>query len=429
MGDDAQSIYAFRGANIENILAFEERYPDAKIFRLQTNYRSTPEILTLANEVISNNERQYVKELKAVRKPFARPVVAALASAEQEAAFVASMMVALEKEGVPRNQMCVLFRATHHSQMLELELTKRGWEYDYRGGMKFFERTHIKDAVGFLRLVQNPRDQIAWMRILSMYPGIGSTTAGRIADRASSLETLAMVKTLMVEDLLTPKARMGWQEASETLATIGADTRPDAAIRTLIKSGYADYLEQEYPNWRDRLEDLEQFAVFAEKAKSIADFLDDVSLKDDFASKKEKRGQDDEDRVILSTVHQSKGLEWDVVFVIHLTDQGFPHPRAQLEENGIEEERRLFYVAVTRARRQLILSYPLVAGHDAMTMMRPSLFLEEVPDGCLERLKVSERSRPADPLDEGYEEEAIEVDAAGEKKKPRSGFLRDVSDL
>lgn len=432
VGDDAQSIYAFRGATIENILSFPERYPGSKTFRLVTNYRSTPEILRLANEVIANNTRQFPKELKAVKKPFAKPVVAPAANAEEEAAFIGSMVAALEREGVPFGQMCVLFRATHHSRALEFELMRRGISYDYRGGMKFFERGHIKDMVAFLKLVQNPRDQIAWMRILGMFAGIGPATAGRIADRTTQLTSLSLVRALPVEDLLTPRSRVGWEDVSAILRDLGNETRPSEIIRAAIKGGYSDHLEQEHENWRDRLEDLEQFATFAEKAKDVESFLTDISLKEDYGA---KRGKDEDHReqIVLSTVHQSKGLEWDVVFVIHLTDQGFPHPRAYEEENGIEEERRLFYVAVTRARRQLLLTYPAVAGYDKLTVMQPSQFLGEMDADAVERLTI-ERGGPTaqDGADGSYDDEAIELDANGDRvpaKPKKRGFLSDVSDL
>ncbi len=430
VGDDAQSIYAFRGATIDNILSFPERYPDAKTFRLTVNYRSTPEILRVANDVIANNTRQFPKELTAVKKPFVKPIVAPTATAEEEAGFIASMMGALEDKGVPHREMCVLFRATHHSQALEFELMRRGIPYDYRGGMKFFERGHIKDVVAFLKLIQNPRDQIAWMRILSMFAGIGPATAGRIADRTTQLASLSLVATLPVEDLLTPKSRIGWEEVRATLADLGKETKPASAIRALLKGGYRDHLEEEHDNWRDRLEDLEQFAVFAEKAADIETFLTDISLKEDYASKRDEKEHERDERVVLSTIHQAKGLEWDVVFVMHLTDQGFPHPRAREEENGIEEERRLFYVAVTRARRQLLLSYPAMAGYDKLTLMQPSQFLGEIGGDALERITVSGPHEAVDA--DADDEEAIELDASGERITPKPkkrGYLKDVSEL
>ncbi len=439
VGDDAQSIYAFRGATIENILSFPDRYPKAKTFRLVTNYRSTPEILRLANEVIANNTRQFPKELKAVKKPFAKPVVAPAANAEEEAAFIGSMVAALARTGVPFGQMAALFRATHHSRALEFELMRRGIAYDYRGGMKFFERRHIKDMVAFLKLVQNPRDQIAWMRILGMFAGIGPGTAGRIADRTMQLESLSHIRALSVEDLLTPKSRVGWEDASAILRDIGGETKPSAVIRAVIKGGYGDYLEEEHENWRDRLEDLEQFATFAEKATDVESFLTDMSLKEDFAAKRDK--EEHADRIVLSTVHQSKGLEWDVVFVMHLTDQGFPHPRAYEEENGIEEERRLFYVAVTRARRQLLLTYPLVAGYDKLTAMQPSQFLGEIDGDAVEHITVERGSRAAlgggmsdgaDDAPDADADETIELDANGDRvpaKPKKRGYLSDVTEL
>jgi len=183
VGDDAQSIYSFRAADIQNILDFTQDFSDAKIFKLETNYRSTPEILTLANEIISNNEKQYKKELKSHRESHVKPELHAFADGQEEAEFIAERILELRDEGVPLHEIAVLFRAAHHSQVLEMELTKRDIPYDFRGGVRFFERAHIKDVLAYLRIFQNNTDTIAWSRVLNMQTGIGPATVQSIVNK------------------------------------------------------------------------------------------------------------------------------------------------------------------------------------------------------------------------------------------------------
>jgi DNA helicase-2/ATP-dependent DNA helicase PcrA len=201
---------------------------------------------------------------------------------------------------------------------------------------------------------------------------------------------------------------------------------PSAMIRAVAASSYQQLLEREYPNWRDRLEDIEQFALFAEGYESLESFLADVSLYDDVLAKREEYGPNDDERMVLSTVHQSKGLEWDTVFILHLADGAFPNGRALAEENGIEEERRLFYVAVTRARRRLFLSYPLTMGHDSLVLNRPSQFLDEIDPRLTERIELVDAYRAKPPPDHGWNwdlsgsEDVIELDALGEPRASAS---------
>jgi DNA helicase-2/ATP-dependent DNA helicase PcrA len=426
VGDDAQSIYSFRGADIRNILAFPKLFPNTKTFRLETNYRSTPEILDLANDVISKNTEQFPKELKSVKASFAKPSVVTAVSGAQEAEFVAQRIAELHDEGTPYEQIAVLFRATFHSQALEFELMKRGIPYDYRGGMKFFDRAHIKDALAFLRIATNKDDEVAWMRVLSLQVGIGPATAVRLFERVRSLSTLDDVADDAASGL-PARAAAGWKAFLKTFGDI-LDARPSPSnlLRTVADSEYKTYLENEYPDYRDRLEDLEQIAGFAEQYPDVESFLADAALRDDIAAAGKNarilKPTDTEDgKVVLSTVHQAKGLEWDAVFVIHMTQGAFPNKRALVEGeagSGLEEERRLFYVAVTRARRDLWLTYPLSVGYGDFSFEPKSEFLQELSPRLVEEVRI----------EESYDDlPTISYDENGDPIQ-RKGLLKDIGE-
>lgn len=444
VGDDAQSIYSFRAAEIRNILNFPNQYPDTKTFRLTQNYRSTPQILDVANAVIANNIDQFPKELQATCSPHEQPCLVPAASASQEAQYIAEQVLDLHDKGVELKNIAVLFRAAFHSQSLEFELMKRDIPYDYRGGMKFFERAHIKDAVAHLRLIHNIKDGMAWMRVLKIHPGIGIVTAGKIAQLAGQCAELKDAQSLAVPG--GKKAQLGWEGFLRVLRDLlQARPFPAAYIRMLAANNdYQAYLENEYPNFRERLDDIEQFALFAEQFDEIGPFLEAVSLTDEYGA---VRGRDEveEDRLILSTIHQAKGLEWDAVFVMHLAEGSFPSARALDEDQGLEEERRLFYVATTRARRKLFLTYPVTAGYEHVEIKQPSMFIDEIPQGQYETVKLRRggfsppsygKSSFADKRsssfqDAGYDEPTIVLDDMGERvRKPApNSFLRDINEL
>jgi len=429
VGDDAQSIYSFRAANLRNILDFPKIFPDTKTFRLETNYRSTPEILNLANEIIEKNRDQFPKELRSVKKTFVKPNIVPAASAHQEAEYIAQMVLELRDQGVPLNDIAVLFRASHHSQELEVELVKRDIPYEYRGGVKFFERAHIKDVLSFLRIYSNPQDEAAWLRALNMQTGIGPALSGKIYLRACEISRPGDILKLDLDGVLEKRSATGWSDFIKIWQEIlKSDELPSNLIRSVNSSDYQNYLEAEYPNWKDRLEDLEQLAIFSEQYKDLPSFLNEISLYDDFGVLRQESGHGDDESIILSTIHQAKGLEWPIVFVINLTDQGFPNKRALMEPGGLEEERRLFYVATTRAENQLFLTYPLTSGYDNLMLNQASMFVAEIPEILLERIELEESY---DLERDGDGEKVIVWDEAGEemgKKMPRS-LLRDIDEL
>lgn len=413
VGDDAQSIYSFRAAAVENILSFPKRFPGTKVFKLETNYRSSPEILKVANAIISENREQFKKKLRPVRSALVKPTLTAFATAGEEAESIAKRILRLHNDGMTLNNISVLFRATHITQPLEMELMRRDIPYEYRGGMKFFERAHIKDILAFLRIRENPKDAMAWMRVLSLQEGIGEATAGKLLERVRGITEPNGILGIDPVQILGAKAFRGWNTFLASYRPLAGIDRPAPMIRTLVEGPYKDHLTHEFPDAESRLQDLEQFAVFAEGYTKLGDFLSEVALKDDYGAKR-TAGAPERDRLILSTIHQSKGLEWDAVFVIHMADGIFPNKRAALEENGLEEERRLFYVAATRARRELNLSYPTTSGFDILSIQNPSPFLEEIPRTLIE----SRRPTPSG------DEPVIELDRLGERQ-----LLKDVSEL
>jgi DNA helicase-2/ATP-dependent DNA helicase PcrA len=390
VGDDAQSIYSFRAAEIRNILDFRKQFPGSRMYKLETNYRSTPQILDLANDVISRNVEQFSKDLVSVKKAKAKPRIVPAPSAAREAEFVADEVERLLSEGIPAREIAVLFRATHHSQALEFELMKRSVAYDYRGGVRFFERAHVKDALAFLRIAVNVTDEAAWLRLLGIQVGIGEVSAARIFTAVRQCGSLADAAVAPVDEIVGQKVAKGWEDLRASLEAMrAAGERPADLVRAALDSPYADYLEAEFPNYAERVEDLEQLAAFAEHYDTVPDFLADITL-DSARGLSPKGTVPDVNKIVLSTIHQAKGLEWEAVFLIHLTDSGFPNRRALLEDGGLEEERRLFYVAITRAKSHLSLSYPLTAGYDSYGMESPSLFLQECDPNCVDRSLVKE---------------------------------------
>ena len=405
VGDDAQSIYSFRAADIGNILNFPKVFPGAKIFKLETNYRSTPQILDVANEVIKQNSQQYLKVLKPKLKKFVKPSLVPAASASQEAEFISQQILQLRDEGMPLNKISVLFRAAYHSQELEFELTKRDIPYEYRGGVKFFERAHIKDLTAFLKVMSNPKDEVSWRRILNLQLGIGSQMADKIFQSIKDLDCIVKCVQQDLSNILTPKSKIGWQSLInifiKDLKIERLKDLTDAAglIRALAKSDYQNYLEAQYPNWKERLEDLEQLAKFAETYADLTSFLSEITMQEAFAVERGRSNAGDEEKLVLSTIHQAKGLEWEVVFIINLVDTAFPNQKALAEEGGLEEERRLFYVAVTRAQKQLFLTYPITGNYSSMYLNTPSQFLQEISEELLEEVKLNYEGRQSQSAD------------------------------
>ncbi|MFA6424125.1 MAG: ATP-dependent helicase [Candidatus Magasanikbacteria bacterium] len=428
VGDDAQSIYSFRAADIKNILNFEEKYSDAKIFRLEINYRSHQEILSLANNVIANNRHQYPKKLKAVKENGIKPNLYPKNDQSDEASFIVKKINELIEQGTPEHKIAVLFRAAHHSQMLEMELAKAGIAYDYRGGLRFFERAHIKDVLSYLRILNNLSDTSAWLRILQHEEGIGPSAANKIISAVQKLEKIDDIKNL--GEVLGGKTQTGFNNFlkifNALLESYIPESSPGDLIQSIISSNYSDYLEAEFIDSDDRKKDLEQMATFATKHKNLSDFLAESSLQESFAHPTSNQTQtNNQKRLVLSTIHQAKGLEWEAVFIINVANDAFPNSRALAESEGLEEERRLFYVAITRAKKHLILTYPMSNEGWGSSLGGPSLFLSEISQDLIDdHSLLSYKSTVFDKNEEIQyinEDEPINI-------QPGS-FLRSIDDL
>jgi len=436
VGDDAQSIYSFRAATVQNILKFPKIYPETKIFRLTTNYRSTPEILDLANEVISKNKAQFKKELRSVQEKFSpfgrspegrkKPDLYIAPSAEDEARFVTKKILALLDAGVGPKEIAVLFRAAHHSQSLEFELGKRGIAYEYRGGVRFFERAHIKDVLAYLRIMNQPSDEAAWRRILTIYSGIGEATADKIFNEVRGFDSIEKIISHEFLFNLPERARLGWQEFKSVIKKLLEyhGQNPAELVKVLANSSYRDYLAVEHENSDDRLEDIGQLAAFAEKYETLTDFLAEAMLYEGYQTRENRGG----DRLVLSTIHQAKGLEWDSVFVINLVDGAFPNQRAAAE-GGLEEERRLFYVAITRAKRNLFLTYPELARQGALAWNAPSMFLRELDEALLAPSNGTGQAGSTPRIETGNLEYVDEEKSPIEKDWKKRSFLRSIDEL
>jgi DNA helicase-2/ATP-dependent DNA helicase PcrA len=395
VGDDAQSIYSWRGANFQNILEFPRRYPEAKVYKIETNYRSTPEILAVANQAIAANAQQFVKELVPARPSGLKPALIPCPDAEQQAAFVVQRVLELHDEGLALHRIAVLYRSHFHALELQLALTRCGIPFQITSGIRFFEQAHIKDLSAYLRLVHNPRDEPAFKRLVQLLPGIGAKGATRLwshlqpalgatgADAANWTEALSQAQTLVPK-----KARPTWSQWAETLRQLcapGLESHPGDMIRLVLEAGYEDYVKASYTHYRSRLEDLEQLAGFGGGFTSLEEFLSQLALLSGVDTEGNPAFAETEGQLRLSTVHQAKGLEFDVVFVIMLCDGLFPNHRA-VEANP-EEERRLFYVAITRAKNELYLCYPLLrfqGGYGANPAQLPSRFLGDIDPALLD---------------------------------------------
>jgi len=386
VGDDSQSIYSFRGADFENIIRFPERYPDALIFKLETNYRSTQSVLELANESILNNQRQFHKNLFAIRGTGRKPRIVPLQDELQQAEFVAQRILELRDEGVSLNDMAVLYRSHFNSMELQMELTRRGIPFSPRSGLRFFEQRHIKDVTSYLRILVNPRDELAWHRVWNLLPGIGAKTIEKLwTAMTGNGGTPRDLADERFDRLIPSRAKDDWKHFVRLMGDLTdrfEGGRPSELIDLVMESGYTDYLAANFPNSQSRQEDLSQLSNFSTMFDSTAGFLSELSLLTSVSGEDVAYGGYEDERLVLSTVHQAKGLEWQIVFVIWAADTAFPSSRSLREEGGLEEERRLFYVAITRTKDELYVCYPLItrSRRQEHLIQKPSRFIQELPE-------------------------------------------------
>jgi DNA helicase-2/ATP-dependent DNA helicase PcrA len=393
VGDDAQAIYSFRGARLGNMLDFPVRHPGCRVITLTKNYRSSPQILGLANRILAGNRAQFKKDLETDRPPGQLPAFVPLRDGDEQAAFVAQRISELSEEGTGLSDIAVLYRAHSHSLDLQVALARRGIPFIVRSGVRFFEQAHIKDILSMLRFLWNPADEISLMRLLKMFPGIGNATAAGIATnvrrRAAEMPDAAAAKSFKPE-AVRGRAEKGWS-AFQSILSLMLVTRssasPDMLIDIFVRNHYGTAIQTRYADSKARIEDIEQLQAFASRYSSLDEFLKEIGLLSNLEIDRSKTAEGGrQEMVTLSSVHQSKGLEWRVVFAIWLCDGRFPSSLALKDMAGEEEERRLFYVAVTRAKDDLYLCQPMSeTGKDRqLRILRPSRFITEI--GAFEAL-------------------------------------------
>ncbi|MDI3524510.1 ATP-dependent helicase [Kosmotoga sp.] len=385
VGDDAQSIYSFRGARFENVYDFLNR-DQTSVFKIQTNYRSTPEIVRLVNHLVPKSSLE--KQLKAVRPSGPVPVIVETWDNLEEASFVAQKINEHIEDGIQPNRIAVLYRSHFHSMELQLELDRRRVPYIVFSGPKFVETAHVKDILAFLKILQNPYDQLSWGRVLRLFPGVGIRRATQIinAIRESLGNDNEVISAL--RPFATPRVRI--ERLISLLEELNSEQSPEEVISTIYKGFYGEYMDEHFSDAKERRMDIERLIEVADRYDSIGEFLEDLAVSEKVDIEREI--VDREEKIVLSTVHQAKGLEWDVVFILAMNPGDFPHALAIMEGN-LDEEERIFYVAVTRARDYLYLirqrtgrsrpmienSYVFRSGHD---------FLTKIPEDVAERWDV-----------------------------------------
>jgi DNA helicase-2/ATP-dependent DNA helicase PcrA len=399
VGDDAQCIYSWRGADFENLMTFEDRHPGTVIHRIETNYRSTPQILQLANGVLDAQPkgRHFDKELRAARKNGQKPMVVQAIDDREQADFILKRTRHLiDDEGVSPSEIAILYRSHFHALEIQLAFSKAGIPYQITSGVKFFERQHVRDLIAFVQFVANPRNESAWNRIAVLLPKVGDKGAQKIYAAAfdhAKLMQRDFIDALATDDVKTKvskDAKDEWTSFCASLKQISDVMRtgkPESVISTAIDGWYADYMKGEYADYIDRMEELKALIGFASRFDDVAEMLSQVALMNGETS--ERHVDTPPDTVKLTTVHQSKGLEFDIVFVIGVADGMFPGRRA-IEADDVEEERRLFYVAVTRAKNELYICYPKVATRAGPggLLLTPSRFITELSPDLYDPLRI-----------------------------------------
>ncbi|HAA85504.1 MAG TPA: ATP-dependent helicase, partial [Kosmotogaceae bacterium] len=379
VGDDAQSIYSFRGARFENVYDFLNK-KETKVFRIQTNYRSTPEVVKLTNAIFPENSIE--KELVAVRSSGPIPVVADTWDVLEEAAFVAQKIEEHVNDGISPERIGVLYRSHAHSMDLQLELDKRQISYIVFSGPRFVESAHVKDLLAFLRITQNPYEQLSWSRILRLFPGVGASTAMKVTGAIRAGLGDGASPADIVRNFTSKRIRL--EPLVNTLKAIESVKSPRTLVETVYNVFYNNYLDNAYQDAYNRRMDVERLMEIADRYNSINAMLEDILISEKVDMEREQTER--REKVVLSTVHQAKGLEWDVVFVLSVNPGDFPSSLAIMEGN-LDEEERIFYVAVTRAKDYLYIMrqrggrnrpvlgnrYVFRSGHDFISRINQDL--------------------------------------------------------
>lgn len=388
VGDDAQSIYSFRGANYRNILDFPKLFENTKIIKLEQNYRSTQNILKLTNEIISKAKEKYTKNLFSNIVSPQVPALICAKDTQMEADFICQRILELLDEDISLSDICVLTRNARMSYNLEIELSKRAIPFQKFGGPKFMETAHIKDVVAHLRVILNPDDVISLTRILLLLKGVGASTVNNI---------MPIIKGDLNPDIkLLPSNKS--QSLTPLFNTLGqlrdySTTKKPEEIVSAVINYYRPILKDKYDDFSKREKDLDHFEYLSTQYSNLEDFISDLALEPPDASVEGmyKKNSDDE-ALTISTIHSAKGLEWDSVFIIGAVDGRFPSAYSFNSEEEMDEELRLMYVATTRAKNNLYITYPVDMYDYSMNMVlsKPSRFLDGIPDDILERWDITE---------------------------------------
>jgi len=390
VGDDSQSIYAFRGANFKNIMQFPRMFPEARIITLEENYRSVQPILNLTTDLIEQAKEKFSKKLFTRRSGGSAPVLVDAPNENEQSRFIVNKIQQLARQGIALNQMAVLFRAGYHSFDLEIELTREQIPFIKVGGFKFVESAHIKDVLAHLRVISSPYDRISWYRILLLIEKVGPATAQKIYEairnEASGYTGLLVLKSKAV-------AGAGLKRLKELFSAIDPVAMPLDKLGEAIIAYYLPVLKERYDDHPKRAKDLEQLLAIMERYHDLEQFLTDMALEPPNSSVDGNLADDTsppEDRLVLSTIHSAKGLEWHTVFIIWALDGRFPSPHSLHKEEDLEEELRLMYVAATRARENLFFTYPCQVYDRSLGIMlnRPSRFIDRMPPSLLEKESV-----------------------------------------
>jgi DNA helicase-2/ATP-dependent DNA helicase PcrA len=400
VGDDFQAIHSFRAASARHILEFPELFEDTRTIRLERNYRSTAPILAVANAVCAQDKLAFAKELWTEREGGQRPELAFPRDDADQARAVCERVLAAREEGVDLRAQSVLFRTSHDSDLLELELRRRAIPYVKYGGLRFLEAAHVKDFIALLRLLENPSDEVRWFRLLQLLDGVGPARARRVLDalRSTESERPELERWPLAREHVPESSRAPADALLGALRAAASSDEPQTAtIVERLGAALAPLIRLRYADAEPRVADLDALALIARAAASVSQFVSELVL-DPPASSADLAGPPhlDEDYLVLSTVHSAKGLEWDVVHLISAYDGNFPADMASADEESIAEERRLFYVALTRARRRLHIYVPARFYHrprgrdDTHGYGQPSRFLTDAVQSLCDRTAPAE---------------------------------------
>ncbi|MBS1912513.1 MAG: ATP-dependent helicase [Bacteroidetes bacterium] len=389
VGDDSQSIYSFRGANFRNIMDFPKTFAGTMIITLEENYRSTQPILNLTNEILRHATEKYEKNLFTRRTSGEMPVIISAGDEQLQSQFVVQRILELREEGVELSDIAVLFRSSYLSFDLEIELNKANIPYVKMGGFKFIETAHVKDLISYLRVLNNPRDVVSWNRILLLLPGVGPRTAQRLVEEITNDQ-------LRLGPGSEESARkLGNSAAGDLFAMLSSLTGERMSVPEIVErlvEYYRPIMRGKYDDYTKRLKDVEMFAEIAARYRSLGSFLADMALEPPTESVIGMEAGTEDEKLVLSTIHSAKGLEYNSVFVIWALDGRFPSFHAARSLDEMEEERRLMYVATTRAKDRLVITYPtnIFDRETGSVLSKPSRFIEGLPDDIAERWVVAE---------------------------------------